>query len=95
MVTYFNLTVKFFYSCYILTMIKYKRTINDVKHTDEAYYQEMPAHVGKRRHNQKSALEIQPEENPSYGVNMNVMNSDHEINTTQGCEADYEAISQQ
>ena len=76
-------------------MVKYKRTINDVKRTDEAYYQEMSTYVGKRCHNQKSASEIQPEENPSYGVNMNVMNNDHEINTTQGCEADYEAIFQQ
>ena len=76
-------------------MIKYKRTINDIKHTDEAYYQEVPTYVGKGLHNQKSAYEIQPEENPSYGVNMNVMNRDHEINTTQDCETDYEAISQQ
>ena len=45
----------------------------------------------------KSAYEIQPEKNPSYGLNMNVMNRGHEINTTttQYCETDYEAISQQ
>ena len=77
-------------------MIKYKKTIIDSKRTDEAYYQEVQ-NVGKGLHNQKSASEIQPEENPSYGINMNVMNRDHEINTTttQYCETDYEAISQQ
>ena len=75
-------------------MIKYKRTINDIKHTDEAYYQEVPTYyVGKGLYNQKSASEIQPEENPSYGVNMNVMNSDHEINTTQGCETEYYVVT--
>ena len=72
-------------------MIKYKRTINDIKRTDEAHYQEVP-NVGKGLHNQKSAYEIQPEKNPSYGLNMNVMNRDY---TTQDCETDYEAISQQ